>query len=80
MAIKRGRFLTVNFNLILIKCLKDKFVAQKRRIFYSSKKIVKNPALNLQEFCNLCASMKFCWLELIFTFLCSNSSIQNGSK
>jgi hypothetical protein len=33
MAIKRGRILTVNFTLILIKCLKDKFVAQNDEYF-----------------------------------------------
>lgn len=79
-AIKRRRFLTVSFTLILINCLKDKFVAQKRRIIYSSKQIVENPALNLQEFCNSCATIRFCWSELIFTFLYSKSSIQNGSE
>ena len=36
-AIMGVRFLTVDFILILTKCLKDEFVAQKRPICYSSK-------------------------------------------
>jgi len=42
--------------------------------------MVENPALNLQEFCKSFTMLGFCCSELIFTFLYSNSSIQNGSE
>jgi hypothetical protein len=51
MVIKKDKLRTFNITSILIQCLDDKFVTQKRHVCYSSQ-MFENPTINLNTLRN----------------------------